>query len=343
MYNRVEYKGYICPACKNTDLNVTMSKIKCQKCRHTFSIYDKEIIQFDLIADPQRTVFDDHHKNLRCMSKEQIETSKRLFATCSKNVIQGSCNGKNILDMACGKGELTIGIASSELLTDCNIYAFDHSVESLRVLLRSKNSLELANTLYLSGQDVNQMAYPNSFFDYIFGNAILHHFTNYETVLKDTYNLLVDGGKAVFTEPFLNGYALFVSVLKIIENEPFMEKIIDNEPESLGLFHFIINDIMVRSNNYQDKSFLSSLTDKHLFLDDTIHRVASNIGFSVELDSTKTNEEYEHFIDDLLSTYQIVNPEVVHRAREIYSSIYLTFQQSFNSIFSHFKRIILTK
>lgn len=335
---------YCCPSCNNdVPLLFNSDKYLCSTCKRAYPILENGICQLDIVLNEQRIAFDKQYEKVDILSKEQIKISKNFFNMLSDGVILESCKQQNILDMACGKGEITLGMAMSKKIEDCCIYAFDHSLESLRILQQTIQKQRTGNTVFVSAQDVNQMAFPHNSFKYVFGNAILHHFENYEQILKVVYQLLQDGGKAVFAEPFLHGYALFAGILRSVDQESFMSDIRANSQAELGLFDYIVNDIATRANRHDDKTFLKTLTDKHLYTEQMIYDAVTPIGFSVQLSNTSEDRYYEGFMDDLLNTYQITHPQVRNRAKEMYDAFYHLFPESFGRIFSHQKRIILTK
>lgn len=64
-----------------------------------------------------------------------------------------------LLDVACGLGDLTRGLAESPQTINCDIYAFDHSVESLRRAVAGLNHQD-GNRVHFSAQDASKLFLP---------------------------------------------------------------------------------------------------------------------------------------------------------------------------------------
>jgi SAM-dependent methyltransferase len=325
--------AYVCPL-DSARLVVLGQSLRCQKCSREYPVRD-HIAELDVVQSPERTVFDHKHANCKALGADDRAVSSLLAERFLRQT--GSLQKKRILDMACGDGALTYGLITRPEVDRCDIFAFDHSRESVRVLRDSIIGETYSNTVYLSIQDVNSIAYRESFFDVILGNAILHHFLDVERVLADTFRLLRPAGVALFAEPFANGYVLAMLLLRIAQ------KRLNAPTKGLGLYDFITQNIALRVNHASDRATLASLTDKHLFFVEDLVRFANRIGFRVSFEQYESDAYYTSFMDDILKTYQLEGTTIAEEARALYGDILEYLERSFAKILSHFKLIVLQK
>ncbi|MBZ0155187.1 MAG: class I SAM-dependent methyltransferase [Alphaproteobacteria bacterium] len=101
-----------------------------------------------------------------------------------------------ILDFGCGAGWSTVLLAQKAGF----VYGFDISSRSIEVLKRKAEYNSIANLSAFVG-NAERLPFEDGSFDYIFGNAILHHL-DLAAVLPEIARLLKKGGKAAFCEPF---------------------------------------------------------------------------------------------------------------------------------------------
>jgi ubiquinone/menaquinone biosynthesis C-methylase UbiE len=244
-----------------------------------------------------------------------------------------------ILDVACGKGELSLGLLYSPQVTDCDIFAFDHSVESLRVFSQTVDARPRGrNRLHLSAQDIDKLGYRAEGFDCIVGSAALHHFVNYDDVLRRCCEFLRTGGQAVFAEPFLHGYALVAQVFAAAKR-------MTGATENLGSLDFFVEDLRYRVCNRRNKGALGHLTDKMYFDEQLLQTVARAVGFSdVRCINYEPDDFYrESFIKNALDTYCVNEPRVRELATALYADAVSVLGDGFADAYAHFKFIVLSK
>ena len=181
---------------------------------------------------------------------EQVETNpipldlakaERYLAQCGVESFEGAA----ILDIGCGLGDLTYGMAASGRLRNCSIYAFDHSFSSVRSAAAVVRP-ERGNRLYFSTQDASHLFFPDASFDLVIGTAVLHHILDYEALLGETLRMLRPGGRAVFSEPFLEGYFWVCFLLQCAVRDLGLKRL--DRPE-YGLCQAILENTGARTRN----------------------------------------------------------------------------------------------
>jgi ubiquinone/menaquinone biosynthesis C-methylase UbiE len=160
----------------------------------------------DVMNRPDRAAFDE--QVLTNPIPLDLEKAPRLLAAANA----GAFRNANILDVGCGLGDLTYGLAQASTISQSDIYAFDHSLESLRQAAAVHNPRN-GNRIHFSAQDAMHLFFADGFFDLVAGSAVLHHFLDYPGFLREAARVLKPGATAVFAEPFFDGYfwpALFL-------------------------------------------------------------------------------------------------------------------------------------
>ena len=108
----------------------------------------------------------------------------------------GNIKGKSILDLGCGNGWVSIYFARSK----ANVYCCDISEKAIEITqeMARVNNIKLKADVMSS----EELKYEDGKFDFIFGNAILHH-TELPQARDEIYRVLKKGGKAAFIEPMV--------------------------------------------------------------------------------------------------------------------------------------------
>jgi|SRR3989344_1913809 len=109
-------------------------------------------------------------------------------------------NKDQIVDMGCGTGEMTKKIHSSGL----NVMGFDISQGC--ITMAKKNYPEIKFKI----QDIENTQLNDNSVDILFYCGILHHFSNYNLVLKEAYRILKKNGKIFIFEPNLSNPILWL-------------------------------------------------------------------------------------------------------------------------------------
>jgi SAM-dependent methyltransferase len=303
----------------------------CEDCPHTYPVQEG-IWMLDTVNRPDQRAFD-----------EQVAANPVPFDSGKAAKLLAAANAKplrnsRILDVGCGLGDLTHGLAESPMVTDSDIYAFDHSVESLR-RAASVTSKRNGNRVHFSAQDAQQLFFADRSFDLVAGSAVLHHFLDYGGFLREAARILKPGATAVFAEPFLDGYFWPTLFLKYAIESCGLDS---KSPEfasatTIGHMEFTCRN---RGNN----PALEHLTDKHCFRENDLTAAAHAAGFDlVRFAPFELPEYYKDWMPLFLDIYGVTHPEVRRVAIAQYESAAALAGPLLPDLMAHFKYIVLRK
>ena len=319
--------------CRNhTELLVESGgKAWCSKCIGPYVVQDG-VWLLDLVNRPDRAAFDE--QVLSNPTPLNLNKASRLLSAAGIT----SLSKANILDVGCGLGDLAYGLAQATAITDSDIYAVDHSYESLR-LANAVNLPVHPNRIHFSAQDALHLFFADGTFDLVAGSAVLHHFHDYPGFFREAARILKPGGIAVFAEPFFEGYfwpALFLknafeecgvsanssehTIPSIVETVHFMARHRGNTPE------------------------LEQMTDKHYFQENEITAAADDAGFvSVRFAPYSRPKFYDNWMSRFLDIYGVTRSDVRRSAIEQYDRVAALAGPLLPNLMSHFKSIVLRK
>lgn len=103
-----------------------------------------------------------------------------------------SLNGKNILEIGCGKGVWTANLAR----TGANVFHFDLS----SYIVATAKEAALPHTTFGCVTDMHFLPFVDDAFDFVFGSMVLHHSHNHELLGHEVARVLKPSGRAVFHE-----------------------------------------------------------------------------------------------------------------------------------------------
>ncbi len=104
-----------------------------------------------------------------------------------------SLQGKKILDVGCGTGELSCFLASF----GAEVTGIDFSKPSLDYARQTARSKELTNISFIYGS-ITDFQFPKNNFDLILSHMVLHHTKNPEKAFSNMVQALKPGGNVVF-------------------------------------------------------------------------------------------------------------------------------------------------
>ena len=130
----------------------------------------------------------------------------------------GDLRDKKMLDLGCGAGETSVYFA----LQGAKVWACDVSEEFLKVA-RSVAGLHGVE-LRLIQMDAARMPFRKDFFDFVFGNGVLHH-ADLLPAGREIQRVLKKGGKAIFVEPLpynpiINVYRAMAKAVRSEDERP---------------------------------------------------------------------------------------------------------------------------
>lgn len=329
---RLPAPSYICPL-HFQPLTTDGKSGLCPQCEQPFPI-EEGIWLLDVVHRGDRTAFD-----------RQVSTSpvpldlSRAEAMLRAAGIEKLENAR-ILDVGCGLGDLSVGLAASPRILFSSIYAFDHSLESVRIARQSVREAG-GNCVYFSTQDASRLCFEPVSFDVIAGSAVLHHITDYAAFLTSLYGLLKPGGVVVFAEPFVEGY-LWPSVLLRIALADLKLSRLD-APE-FGMCKSIIENTEFRLSHADEPSLLDPLTDKHYFRISRLVDLASDIGYrAIRFRNLAEPAFYNDWMPHFMDVYGIRHKALRERAIELYEELRKTAGPALPDLVSHFRIFSLQK
>lgn len=112
------------------------------------------------------------------------------------NEFLGDVNGKSVLEIGCGLGDISLLLAKS----GARVTSFDLSSSSVRVADQKARLNGVSESVDLVVAPGEALPYADESFDLVFGKAILHHL-DVGLGWHEVYRVLRLGGKAAFVEP----------------------------------------------------------------------------------------------------------------------------------------------
>jgi SAM-dependent methyltransferase len=108
----------------------------------------------------------------------------------------GPLDGREVLELGCGLGELTTLLARSR----ARVTATDISTRSIAVARRRARLHDVAGNVRFVVAPGEQLPFPDERFDVVVGKAILHHL-DVRRAAPELHRVLRPGGRAAFSEP----------------------------------------------------------------------------------------------------------------------------------------------
>lgn len=110
--------------------------------------------------------------------------------------LAGTLTGKTLCDYGCGWGVLSSFFAQR----GARVYSFDVSDAHVALTRQAACINRVEGRVFAQVMAAERLAYPDNFFDYVIGNAVLHH-VDLTLAAPEVYRVLKPGGRAIFAEP----------------------------------------------------------------------------------------------------------------------------------------------
>jgi len=108
----------------------------------------------------------------------------------------GNIKNKRILDLGCGFGDT----ATIWALRGAKVWGIDISPVCIKVAKKVAKRYKVSSFCHFSQMASENLKFPDSYFDFVFGDAILHH-VNIPKTLKEVRRVLKPNGIVVFIDP----------------------------------------------------------------------------------------------------------------------------------------------
>jgi SAM-dependent methyltransferase len=169
-------------------------------------------------------------------------------------------NGENVLNIAAGTGYESIILARK----GGRVFAFDISPVSVEIAKKRARVNGLSGRITTEVMSVYQLTYTDNMFEYVYGNACLHHF-ELEKGLTEIKRVMKKGGKAVFCEP-LGSSELFKTIRSLVPIRknivsPFERQLNYEDIRAIGK---VFSDVRIREFGFFNR--LDRLTHNKVIL-----------------------------------------------------------------------------
>jgi SAM-dependent methyltransferase len=123
--------------------------------------------------------------------KEKVNQSNRVFL----NLI-GEVNGRNVLDIGCGNGTLSVYLAKM----GGKVTAIDNSLSAIRNTRALAKANRVDSSIEAHRLDVKELKTLGKSFDVLVGKFILHHIEPFDIFSEILFDATTKGGRGIFFE-----------------------------------------------------------------------------------------------------------------------------------------------
>jgi ubiquinone/menaquinone biosynthesis C-methylase UbiE len=135
-------------------------------------------------------------------------TYRRRLKTIEK--LAKGLEGKEVLDIGCGMGFRTVGIAKKGVKSVVGIDLDQDRIRQANNLARDL-SIHNINFIFMNAQS---LAFPDSSFDLVIADEMIHHVENLPKVIGEVSRVIKRGGIMVISDH--NKYSLFSELVRFI-------------------------------------------------------------------------------------------------------------------------------
>lgn len=141
-----------------------------------------------------------HDKYAKSVDFNSIDINESFSLGAQENrramAIFGKIKGKKILDLGCGFGETSVYFAKK----GADVIAVDISNECIRIGKKLAQKYKVKKNCKFMHMLAEDLKFKNNYFDYIFGNGVLHH-VDLNKAAQEVERVLKPQGTAIFIEP----------------------------------------------------------------------------------------------------------------------------------------------
>ncbi|MDD3875963.1 MAG: class I SAM-dependent methyltransferase [Bacteroidales bacterium] len=159
-------------------------------------------------------------EGIRQSADKYYTIHKISFEQISKKMLS-FCEGKKVLEFGCGPGSHSL-ILAKKAKEVSSIDISDFAIQ------KAKSEAEKRGLYNLGFFEMNaeELKFSDSYFDMIYGNAIIHHL-DLEKAFIEINRVLKSGGKAFFYEPlghnfFINFYRILTPKMRTVDEHPLL-------------------------------------------------------------------------------------------------------------------------
>ena len=171
----------------------------------------------------EKSFFDKQFKKERHTGYYSVGFTSHIIEKMMEKL--GNINGKKVLDFGCGEGWLSKVL----LKKGAKVWAFDISEEAVKnVRAKSLQEWSSNHQVNVIQATAEALGFNADSFDYVIGNAILHHI-DLGAAAEEIHRVLKGGGRAYFMEPLghnplLNWYRKRTPNLRSPDERPLFFK-----------------------------------------------------------------------------------------------------------------------
>ncbi len=205
----------------------------------------------------------DSDEQAQAYANADFSDANKIFLSNMLSVTS-SLDGKAILDVGCGDGEIIINIRKR---FGCNLTAIDGSASMLKqFLLKSvKNNIQ---DVFVINERIEKHPFKNNSFDFVICNSLLHHLKDPQLFWKKVIDITKPGGY-VFAMDLVRPHSL-MSLNNILQKHGNDNQVLMKDFKNSLMAAYTVNEVEEQISIFKGiKSIINIVSDRHFFV--TIH------------------------------------------------------------------------